>query len=261
MCSYKSGIILKTGRVIIELDTDSHSEIIEKHKLREGVSESMPWANFVSVECLPKKDLFSRDRSDWNFKLDEPTDVPTWFKEDEDHFKDLWFDEMFKVLSEKEKILNETGKWNGDLILYSGATLEALESVGGDLTLNSGATLEALESVGGDLTLYSGATLDAKKLESVAGGLYLYSGATLDAKKLESVAGDLYLNSGATLDALESVAADLILYSGATLDAKKLESVGGDLILYSGATLDAKKLESVAGDLHLNSGATMDALE
>src|SRR3990167_10206534 len=239
MCSYKSGIILKTGRVIIELDTDSHSGIIEKHKLREGVSESMPWANFVSVECLPKKDLFSRDRSDWNFKLDEPTNVPTWFKEDEDHFKDLWFDEMFKVLSEKEKILNETGKWNGSLILYSGATLDALESVAGDLIL------------------YPGATLDAKKLESVAGGLYLYSGATLDAKKLESVAGDLYLNSGATLDALESVAADLILYSGATLDAKKLESVGGDLILYSGATLDA--LESVGGDLCLNSGATLDA--
>ena len=241
MCSYKSGIILKTGRVIIELDTDSHSGIIEKHKLREGVSESMPWANFVSVECLPKKDLFSRDRSDWNFKLDEPTNVPTWFKEDEDHFKDLWFDEMFKVLSEKEKILNETGKWNGSLILYSGATLDALESVAGDLIL------------------YPGATLDAKKLESVAGGLYLYSGATLDAKKLESVAGDLYLNSGATLDAkkLESVGGDLILYSGATLDAKKLESVAGDLHLNSGATLDA--LESVGGGLYLNSGATLDA--
>src|SRR3990167_647739 len=171
MCSYKSGIILKTGRVIIELDTDSHSEIIEKHKLREGVSESMPWANFVSVECLPKKDLFSRDRSDWNFKLDEPTDVPTWFKEDEDHFKDLCFDEMFKFLSEKEKILNETGKWNGDLYLNSGATLDA----------------KKLESVAGDLYLNSGATLDAKKLESVAGDLILYSGATLDAKKLESV--------------------------------------------------------------------------
>ena len=201
MCQYKSGIILKTGRVIIELDTDSHSEIIEKHKLREG-HEVYPWANFVSVECTPKGDMFSKDRKDWTFRLDDNAN-PEWFVEQSEQLKDAWFEEMFRVLAEKERILNETGHWGGDLSIYSEAKLDApkLESVGGGLFIYSEAKLDALKSIGGGLFINSEAKLDAPKLESVGGDLSIYSEAKLDAPKLESVGGDLYIHSEAKLDA------------------------------------------------------------
>src|SRR3990167_3435735 len=105
MCNYKSGIICRDGRIFIEQDTDSHTELISRHKLREG-SESSPWANFVSVECVPnpKADMFSLNRRNWKFRLDDESNVPEWFQENKADLEDKFFIRLFEVVVE---ILNE----------------------------------------------------------------------------------------------------------------------------------------------------------
>ena len=168
MCNYKSGVITRDGRVFVEMDIDSHEEIIKRHALREGTPAD-PWANYVSAECLPRRDLLSRKREDWDYRLDERDAKPAWYAEDEAHFEELFFTALYSHLDAREEELRLTGIWRGGLALWKGAALTApgLETVERDIWLHEGATLTAprLKTVEGDITLREGATLTAPKLE------------------------------------------------------------------------------------------------
>ena len=227
MCNYKSGVITRDGRVFVEMDTDSHEEMVKRHALREG-PESDPWANYISVECMPKRDLLSRKREDWDYRLDERDAKPAWYAEDEAHFEELFFTALYSHLDAREEELRLTGIWRGGLALWKGAALTApgLETVERDIWLHEGATLTAprLKTVEGDITLREGATLTAPGLKTVERNIWLREGVTLNAPKLSKVG-------------------DVRLYEGATLTAPRLKAVEGGITLWAGATLNAPKLE------------------
>ena len=188
MCNYKSGIVTRDGQVFVEIDTDSHEEIVNRHKLHEGTTAD-PWANYVSAECLPRRDLLSRRREDWDYRLDEPDRKPAWYAEDEARYEDAFFAALLSHLDAREEELRLTGKWRGGLTLWEGTTLTALElkTAGGNIGLREGATLNVpgLKTVGGGLMLCRGAVLTAKGLKTVGGNIWLREGATLNAPRLE----------------------------------------------------------------------------
>src|SRR3990167_9510978 len=154
MCNYKSGVITRDGRVFVEMDIDSHEEIIKRHALREGTPAD-PWANYVSAECLPRRDLLSRKREDWDYRLDERDAKPAWYAEDETRFEGMFFDALLSHLDAREEELRLTGIWRGGLALWKGTTLN----------------VPRLKAVTGGITLWKGTTLNVPGLKTVTGGL------------------------------------------------------------------------------------------
>src|SRR3990167_7543149 len=107
MCNYKSGVITRDGRVFVEMDTDSHEEIVRRHSLREGTTAD-PWANYVSVACMPTRDLLSRKREAWDYRRGERDANPAGYAEDETRVEGMFFDALLPHLDAREEELRLT---------------------------------------------------------------------------------------------------------------------------------------------------------
>ena len=144
MCKFKSMVVLRTGEILSLEKSDSHTEIIEYFKLKEGNLNSR---NFVAVEIIPKNDLFSYAKKDWTFTVDEESSVPEWFTEDRANYEDKCYQHLFKFMRKVEK----TGHFPGNLNVSDSVTLTALTSVGGHLDVDGSTKLNApkLTSVNG----------------------------------------------------------------------------------------------------------------
>ena len=78
MCKIFSGIITKSG-VLFDLDTDSHEDIIKKHKLNDKTKSP----DFVRVELTPKDgNIFNHNPENWELETDQDGDlIPSWYSE------------------------------------------------------------------------------------------------------------------------------------------------------------------------------------
>lgn len=84
MCQFKSGLILKDRIVIAPMVNDSHSEMLDKLKIKDdyfGASHI-----FVRAELIPPDGDKTRDVQDWEFVVDQDI-VPDWFDADREKYE------------------------------------------------------------------------------------------------------------------------------------------------------------------------------
>jgi len=78
MCQFLSAIVTRSGEIYHHPFTDSHSELIALHNLKEGVGAQ----NFIRVEFTPPKDANGREQfdqvDDYTLRVDEKS-TPAWF--------------------------------------------------------------------------------------------------------------------------------------------------------------------------------------
>ena len=144
MCKAKSFLCVQgTTDPVWSGRTDSHEKLKEELRIKDT---DLFRRDCVAVELFPKSGWFD-PKTEWEFKVDEPSTAPARFEEE----KQLWHDRCWWVIEEKIIPALARGEFMGDLHLYSSAKLDALKSVGGDLYLYSSAKLDVakLESVGG----------------------------------------------------------------------------------------------------------------
>ena len=77
MCDFFSGIITMNFEVLTNPNSNHHETMIEKHKLDDSIPVDDERRKWVRFEIVPK-DLFSKARKDWVFRLDESI-KPKWF--------------------------------------------------------------------------------------------------------------------------------------------------------------------------------------
>ena len=82
MCKFASGIIgYKHKKVYFDIDIDSHSELMEKLKIKDETE----WPSFVKFEITPKDgDVFNHEKSNWEYKVDSDHSqdrLPDWYDE------------------------------------------------------------------------------------------------------------------------------------------------------------------------------------
>lgn len=85
MCQFKSGLILKDHIVIAPMMNDSHSDMLDKLKIKDdyfGASHI-----FVRAELIPPDGDKTRDVQDWEFVVDQDI-VPNWFYDDRKKYED-----------------------------------------------------------------------------------------------------------------------------------------------------------------------------
>lgn len=78
MCNFWSAILTRDGVVLWDRDITSHEEIIQKHGLND---KKLADRDFVRIEITPN-DITSKKKSDWRYKLDEPSTAPDWYAND-----------------------------------------------------------------------------------------------------------------------------------------------------------------------------------
>jgi len=98
MCKFKSGIILKSGKVLLSETSDSHSDILSDSNIVDNTREADKKI-FARFEYVPEGELWEFDK--YKLNIDEEV-VPDWLD----------------VRSER-KIIKATDKWLKDHILYN----------------------------------------------------------------------------------------------------------------------------------------------
>lgn len=163
MCQFFSAIIVdKNRKALWDFEIDSHTELLEKFKLRDDNISP----NFVRVEFTPlDNDVFNHDFSKWRFKTDQDY-RPDWYDEGEAKkttelaLKEP-IGERFIIGRTVDEI--KSGRWWAkDAVIkdFSGGTLSNFW--GGTLSNFSGGTLQ--DFWGGTLQDFRGGTLqDFKK--------------------------------------------------------------------------------------------------
>ena len=79
MCEFHSGIVTMK-RVFTDLDTDSHSDLLEKYHIKDDFKE----ANFVKVELVPTNKpvheaILTPTDKEWTLRVDQ-SDYPDWWE-------------------------------------------------------------------------------------------------------------------------------------------------------------------------------------
>ena len=109
MCRYFSAIVTK-DKILWDLDTDSHEDLIEKFKLKDTTKEP----DFVRVEILPKdNNIFNHDLKNWELHKDQDL-IPGWFdfKASEKEVKKVLkesFEQRFLISRSIDEI--KKGRW------------------------------------------------------------------------------------------------------------------------------------------------------
>lgn len=85
MCNFFSALVTRDGKVVWDGNSSSHEDLIAKAGLKDDKLEDR---DFVRVEYTPSKNgLFTLDRKDWAFKVDEKGTLPTWFVNRSEEFE------------------------------------------------------------------------------------------------------------------------------------------------------------------------------
>ena len=169
MCNPASFAITKTGRVLWSKKTDSHSEIIAEHKLREdrrGSSGEPSDTLFVKVEINPPKMEnrqfnFAAPLSKWQYVLDEDR-APEWYDAKKvERVARLALKEWAKS---KIHLRGHRVIEDGQTVFICGGTAEVkggkvVMMYGGTISEVSGGTIS--EVIGGTISEVSGGTISA----------------------------------------------------------------------------------------------------
>ena len=78
MCKFWSAILTREGKVLWDRNMSSHEELIRKNNLNDGELKNR---DFVRIEITPK-DITSKKKGDWSYKVDEPSTIPDWYQND-----------------------------------------------------------------------------------------------------------------------------------------------------------------------------------
>jgi len=153
------------------LDSNDHSPLVEKIQAKD---DSQFGRSFVRIEIWPCGPLFSRRKSDWEFRVDEEGALPEWFEDK----KSFWEEKCKSVLV--NQIITEWKRSKGvggnlNLELTKITKLSDNLSVGGNLNLWNTKTTKLPDnlSVGGDLDLAGTKITELPDNLSVGGDLYL----------------------------------------------------------------------------------------
>ena len=147
MCKYFSCIVLRDTTVLWSKQTNSHNDLISQNKLKDDKLENR---DFVKIEIMPKdKTAVTRDKKDWNFKVDEEGTLPVWYTKNQAKYEKLIWTEWKKSISEQialkgeeKEFLNCFGFSFGAKITIKGnSTVEAWDNSTVDASGNS--TVEA----------------------------------------------------------------------------------------------------------------------
>ena len=146
MCNPASFAITKTGRVLWSKKTDSHSEIIAEHKLREdrrGSSGEPTDTLFVKVEINPPKLAngqfnFAAPLSKWQYVLDESR-APDWY--DAKKVERIARTALKDWAKSKLHLKGHRVVQDGDTVFICGGTAEVK---GGKVVMMCGGTISAV---------------------------------------------------------------------------------------------------------------------
>ena len=128
MCQFFSFIVTE-GKLLYDLENHSHSHILEKYNIKD--EDDSP--EFVRVELVPKKNIASTNKEDYEFIVDQDF-KPEWFNAEIEF--DACFDLYQKLLKKDLKALQiSCVKQNGYAIRYidnpcKDAQLEAVKQNG-----------------------------------------------------------------------------------------------------------------------------------
>jgi len=125
MCKAFSAIVLESGEVLWEMGMDSHSEILEKHKIKDDTADPKHLM-FARVEIAPKNNNYLKPDK-WVFRLDQRIKPRWWNKAYRQYAWEAWAEwkkELDSILVYKDiihpfkdvRIRKRTTKWDVDLL-------------------------------------------------------------------------------------------------------------------------------------------------
>jgi hypothetical protein len=96
VCNFWSCVLLRDGKILWSPKDSSHEAILAEH----GISDDkLKDRDFVRLEVAPK-DIFSRKKADWVFKVDEPGTLPAWYSDSPKKWGALVWKEWRKAMTE-----------------------------------------------------------------------------------------------------------------------------------------------------------------
>jgi hypothetical protein len=217
MCKGVCFVISRKGKIYSSTkNVSGHESIIKENYIRDNCM-----GNIVRIEMLPKGYLFSTEREDWDFSVDEK-DPPKWFTENKQEFKDKCYNKLWSIIANWKKSNIIEGSLN--LCATQIKSLGKLESIEGSLDLKNTQikTLGNLQSVGGFLDLENVPITTLGSLKSVE--LWL----------------DIRGTKMKTLGKLERVGTWLNLRDTQIKTLGNLKTVGGDLLLSRDQAINVK---------------------
>ena len=80
MCYFFSAVVLKSGEIVYDINTNSHEDLIESRNLEDNTIDPRE-LTFARVEILPPQGDFFSEPDKWNLKIDENI-TPVWFDDE-----------------------------------------------------------------------------------------------------------------------------------------------------------------------------------
>ena len=179
MCEFHSGIVTMK-RVFTDLDTDSHSDLLEKYHIKDDFKE----ANFVKVELVPTNKpvheaILTPTDKEWTLRVDQ-SDYPDWWESSKKWAKKEMLKSLKNVIKKRcvlagqaVKEIKDGERWvivcgNVDYV-YGSATindvcdLATINDVCGSATINDVRGSATIKNVYGSATIknvYDSATIN-----------------------------------------------------------------------------------------------------
>jgi hypothetical protein len=241
MCKGVLLVVSRIGEIYNENDISEHERIITENNINDNMSNDI-----IRVAMLPKGDLFSTERNDWECSVVDELHHPNWFLEDYEKlikkcYNKLWliiFNWSIYCRIDIDLNLRDTElKSLGDLRLVSGnLNLENTKII----------SLGKLEHVNGSLNLRKTSIVSLGNLKSVNDNLNLQDSSITSLGKLTRVGGNLDLENTniKSLENLEYVGEDLNLCNVELQSLGNLKSVGWNVYTNGKqATMDLRNLE------------------
>jgi hypothetical protein len=99
MCNFWSCVLTREGKVFWSKATSSHETILQENNLKDNKLQDR---DFVRLEVHPKtkKDIFSKNPENWEFKVDEPKTIPNWFTQEKMHWESVVWSEWKKAMTQ-----------------------------------------------------------------------------------------------------------------------------------------------------------------
>ena len=127
MCEYFSCIVTRDMKVLWLKTSTRHEDIIEEYKLKDTELEKR---DFVRIEINPKdKSKATKNKKDWNFKVDEKDTLPKWFEKNKKKYEKLCWDVWKESIEIQCAFDREQKKFKGVLgFAYDNSTVEAWDN-------------------------------------------------------------------------------------------------------------------------------------
>jgi hypothetical protein len=105
MCNFWSAILTRDGRVLWDKEIVNHTELITKFGLTDT---KLLDRDFVRIEITPKN-ILSKKKSDWTYKLDEEKTAPDWYANDPARMEKTVWKEWKNMLSQMHQGIRDAG--------------------------------------------------------------------------------------------------------------------------------------------------------